>query len=226
MHKLSLFFLFVFLTCAVISNAQDCTLYFPSEKGKELTYTYYSKPGKVESSSKQIIVGKDDSGGKLKLDISSESFDAKGNSLFKFNYSVWCDGKTFYVDMRNTLSTMDLKDLGEFKIETTDMQFPSKLTPGQQLKDASITMKMEGPVPMGISVDITNRKVEALEKVTTPAGTFDCAKISYNTFSKVSIVKTEGHVTEWYAPNVGLIRSETYNKKGKLIGINELTSLN
>ena len=211
--------------CAGCLRAQDCTFYFPTEKGTELVYTYFSKPGKLESSSKQTIVGKDDSAGKLKLEISSESFDAKGNPVFKFNYSVWCDGETFFVDMRNALASMNLKELGEFKIQTTDMQFPSKLTPGQQLKDASITMNMEGPVPMGISTSITNRKVEALEKVTTPAGKFDCVKISYDMLSKVSIVKTEGHVIEWFAPNVGLIRSETYNKKNKLIGINELTSL-
>lgn len=224
MKKLFILFALMALTCFV--SAQECTLYFPSEAGTELVYTFFSKPGKVQSSSKQTIIGKDDSGGKLKLDISSENFDDKGSSVFKFNYSVWCDGQTFYVDMRSTLASMELKDLESFRIETTDMQFPAKLTPGQQLKDALITLKTEGPVPMGISTSITNRKVEALEKVTTPAGTFDCAKISYNVLSKVSVVKTESHVVEWYAPNVGLIRSETFNKKDKLTGINELTSLN
>jgi len=218
--------LFALAALAVAVSAQDCTLYFPSKVGTELVYNYYSKPGKIESSSKQTIIGKDDSGGKLKLDISSESFDEKGESVLKINYSVWCDGQTFYVDMKSTLSSMNLKELGEFKIETSDMQFPAKLTPGQQLKDASITLKTEGPVTMSISSNITDRKVETLEKVTTPAGTFDCAKISYNVMAKVSIVKTESRIIEWYSPNVGLVRSETYSKKGKLAGFNELTSLN
>lgn len=56
----------------------------------------------------------------------------------------------------------------------------SKDDSGQQLKDASFTMEMTGPLPVTISSNITNRKVEALEKVTTPAGTFDCVKVSYD----------------------------------------------
>jgi hypothetical protein len=206
--------------------AQDCTLYFPSEKGTEIGYTYYSKPGKVESSSKMLLTNKNESGGKVKMDITAQTFDAKGQEMLKFDYSVWCDGDNFYIDMKSTMGSMNLKELGEFKIESTDMQFPAKLSAGQKLKDASISLKMEGPVPMGITTNITNCLVEGFEKITTPAGTFDCAKISYDQFSKVSIIKTEGRTIEWYAPNVGLVRSETYSKKDKLLGINELSSLN
>jgi hypothetical protein len=206
--------------------AQDCTLYFPSDEGSELTYTWYSKPGKAESSTKMTVIKKDESGGKLKMDISAESFDAKDKSQLKFNYAVWCDGESFYIDMRNALGSMNLTELEGFKIETTDMQFPAKMSPGQQLNDASIQLSLEGPIPMNMVTNITNRKVESQEPVTTPAGTFDCFKISYNMFSKVSIVKTEGRVVEWYAPNVGLVRSESYNKKDKLMGFNELTKMN
>lgn len=223
MNKLFTLFAVVLISGAVA--AQKCTLYFPSEVGSVLEYTYYSKPGKVQSSAKQTIIGKDDSGGKLKLDISSESFDEKGKYVFKFDYSVWCDGSTFYVDMKSMMGTMNLKDMGDFKIETKDMQFPANPVPGQQLSDASITLATEGPVPMGISTNLTNRKVEAFEKMTTPAGSFDCVKITCDAFSKVTIIKTESHIVEWYAPNVGLVRSETYDKRGKLTGINELTSL-
>lgn len=120
---------------------------------------------------------------------------------------------------------MNLTELEGFRIESTDMQFPSGMTVGQQLKDASIQLSLDGPVPVNMVSNISNRKVESRESVTTPAGTFDCYKISYDLFSKVSIVKTEGRVVEWYAPGVGLVRSESYNKKDKLLGFNELTGL-
>lgn len=205
--------------------AQECTLYFPSGEGSELTYTWYTKPGKAESSSKMTVVKKDVSEGRLKMDIAAESFDSKGKSQLKFNYAVWCDGDNFYIDMKNALGSMNLTELEGFKIETTDMQFPASMSPGQQLNDASIQLSLEGPMPMNMVTSITNRKVENQEAVTTPAGTFNCYKISYDLFSKVSIVRTEGKVIEWYAPNVGLVRSESYNKKNKLLGFNELTSL-
>jgi hypothetical protein len=219
-----MFLLIALFSWAGLVVAQNCTLYFPSDEGSELTYTWYSKPGKAESSSKLTVIKKDETGGKVKMDIAAESFDAKGNSQMKFNYAVWCDGEVFYIDMRNALGSMNLPELEGFKIETTDMQFPAGMIAGQQLKDASIHLSLEGPVPMNLVTNITNRRVEARESVTTPAGTFDCYKISYDMFSKVSIVKTEGRVLEWYAPNVGLVRSESYNKKNKLMGFNELTS--
>ncbi len=39
------------------------------------------------------------------------------------------------------------------------------------------------------------------------------------------VVKTEGSVTEWYCKEVGMIRSESYDKRGKMIGYNELTAI-
>ncbi len=225
MHKPSILIVILLSIITAKSFAQNCTFYFPSKKGSELGYTYYSKPGKVESSSKILIADKKESNGRIMIDIAAESFDAKGKSTLKFNYSAWCDGDNFFIDMRSALASMNLQELGEFKITTSDMEFPSKMSPGQKLKDASIKLSMEGPIPVSMSTDITNRKVESLEKITTPAGTFDCVKISYDMFSVVSIIKTEGHVTEWYAQEVGLVRSETYNKKNKLLGINELTNI-
>ena len=72
-------------------------------------------------------------------------------------------------------------------------------------------------------IDVTDRKVEALEKITTPAGTFDCMKITSVCFTKM-LIKSETEMTDWYAPNVGLVRSETY-QRGKLLTFSELTDL-
>jgi len=41
--------------------------------------------------------------------------------------------------------------------------------------------------------------------------------------TKMMIV--EGTSTEWYSENVGMVRSESYSKKGKLLGYSELTKL-
>jgi hypothetical protein len=223
MKKLVL--LVAIILCTTFLRAQDCTLYFPSEEGSEMGYTYYSNSGKAESSSKLKITRKDLSGDKLKLDIAAETFDAKGKPALAFNYAVWCDGEYFCMDMRSALGQMNLTELEGFKIETSDLKFPAKMTPGQQLGDASIQLSLDGPMPMNMVTNITNRKVDSRESITTPAGTFDCYKITYDTFSKMSIIKNEGRVVEWYAPDVGLVRSETYNKKNKMLGYNELTSL-
>jgi len=77
---------------------------------------------------------------------------------------------------------------------------------------------------MNITIAITNRKVEAVENVTTPAGTFECYKISYDIDTKMMFtVKVKG--VEWYAKNVGLVKSESYSTDGKLMGSNLLVGV-
>ena len=82
---------------------------------------------------------------------------------------------------------------------------------------------MGGTVIMNMFVNITNRKVEGKESVTTPAGTFDCFKITYDIETKFG-VKIERNAIEWIAKNVGTVRSESY-KGDKLEGYTELTKL-
>jgi len=212
----------VLLLIAGTMTAQDCVFYFPSGVGTKVGYNYYSKPGKPEGSSILQVTRQKVDNGNLSLDIRASVFDVHEDTTISFDYTVWCEGGNFYIDMRSFLGSMDLAELGEFKITSTDMELPSRMTAGQQLKDASFTIEMEGPIPMTMTSDFTNRKVEAIEKVTTPAGTFDCIRISYNTFSKVAFIKTEGRAIEWYARDVGLVRSEYYDKKGRMTGSHEL----
>lgn len=202
--------------------AQDCVLYFPSEVGTKLGYNYYSRPGKPEGTSTLLVKDVKTENGKLTLDISSTVFDTREDTTISFDYAVWCDGENFYIDMRSFLGSMNLTELGEFRITSTDMELPARMVPGQEMKDASFSLEMTSPIPVTINFNITNRKVDALEQVTTPAGTFDCVRISYNTFSKMAFIKTEGRTVEWYAPNVGIVRAEYYDKKDKVTAIHEL----
>jgi hypothetical protein len=65
--------------------------------------------------------------------------------------------------------------------------------------------------------------VEALENMTTPAGTFKCYKIA-STIETKSMISITTHTVEWMAKDVGVVRSENYNKKGKLTSYMVLTS--
>jgi hypothetical protein len=104
------------------------------------------------------------------------------------------------------------------------MEFPSNMQAGQVLKDARITMtaKTQGITVMNMNVYITNRKVEAIEDVTTPAGTFSCYKLTSDVETKM-MMKVSVKNVEWYSMNVGVVKSESYNNKGKLTGYTLLT---
>ncbi len=220
----------LFLAAVIISaqqiSAQECDMFIPLRPGAELSYAYYNKPGVVESTAKTTILEKSSIPGGVNVKLNTEAFDKDGKSVVKFDYNMKCQNGVFYVDMRSMLANMDVKDISNFSVESKDLQFPSRMSAGQILSDASLLMKMSaGFMTMSITVDIINRKVESVETITTPAGTFECYKITYDSNSKVLMIKTQNHIVEWYAKNVGLVRSESYDKKGKLTNITELTSL-
>ena len=77
---------------------------------------------------------------------------------------------------------------------------------------------------MNMTTKVYNRKVEAIEKITTEAGTFECYKITYDVFTDAMIdINTKG--IDWIARDVGTVRTENYNKNGKLTGYTELIKL-
>jgi hypothetical protein len=81
-----------------------------------------------------------------------------------------------------------------------------------------------------LSMTVTNRKVEAKETITVPAGTFECYKITGNTHMETATfglkVPIEMKTIEYFAPGVGLVKSITYNKNDKLQGSTALSKIN
>jgi hypothetical protein len=73
------------------------------------------------------------------------------------------------------------------------------------------------------TIDITERVVESIESITTPAGTFDCIKVSSKQRIK-NIIAYEMHIVEWISKGTGLVKSETF-KGDKRKGYSELTAI-
>jgi hypothetical protein len=112
----------------------------------------------------------------------------------------------------------------EVDVQMDQLEYPSSLSVGSTLKDASITITTQNsPIPMKMEVNITDRKVEGKEMVTTPAGTFDCYKISYNTSSKMMIAKMNYFSIEYLSENSGAVKTETYKSNGNLVGYTLIT---
>lgn len=211
-------------------KAQDCRFYFPTDEGSVTEMANYDEKDKLQGSVKYTITGKETSGSKVTVGVNFESFDDKGKEAGSGDLEVRCENGVFYMDMKNFLSSqmMEGYEGTDMKIEATDMGYPSDLDVGKTLSDASIKITTEGApmMSMATTVNITNRKVEAKESVTVPAGTFECYKISYDLNTKMMMMKVESKAVEWIAEGVGAVRTESYNKKGKLIGYTVLTAFN
>jgi hypothetical protein len=111
-------------------------------------------------------------------------------------------------------------------IDATDLEMPSDLKPGMELNDGYIHVVASNMgIPMiNMEVKVYDRTVVNTETITTPAGTFDCFKISYTTEVK-TIGKFVAKSIEWIAMDIGMVRSESYDKKNKLTGYTVLTDL-
>ena len=209
-------------------SAQDCPLYYPDMVNAQLEYKQYDKKGGLTGSSIQKITDIKKTASSTEVQIAAESFDAKGKSVGSMQLSARCEGGVYYIDMKNLIGQQSMesyKDM-EMTIEGGNLEIPSSMKPGDLLKSGDMKMAFSsgGMTIMNMTINISNRKVEAVENLTTPAGTFECNKISYDVATKMMVnVKTRG--IEWYAKGVGMVKSETYSTDGKLLGSNLLTAL-
>ena len=79
---------------------------------------------------------------------------------------------------------------------------------------------------VSMSVKGTERKISGKEKLTTPAGTFDCFIMEETVTTKAMMQKEVEKTVSWYAYGVGLVKENTFDKKGKLVSTTLLNSIN
>lgn len=212
----------------LVSKAQECVYYCPVKEGTVTETKRYDAKDKLQSTDKQTILSKQTSGSDVSFTIKSESYDNKNVLQSNKNLTFQCKNGVFSFDMQNFLDPATMSAYKDMQCDITakNLDMPSVLTAGLALPEGNVQMKVssQGMTLMNMTINITNRKVEAIEKITTPAGTFDCFKISYDIETKM-MMKIQSKGIDWIAKEVGVVRSETYDGKGKLQGYSVLSSL-
>ena len=226
--KKSIITLLLSVYCIQLGFSQaSCSKYYPMVEGASFEYTNYNKKGKTESKSYFKVSKVSTVGESTNATMAIELEDEKGEELYNMDYSFTCKGNMVIVDYKSLVPTSMLAQYKDMKMDIsgTDLELPNDLSVGQQLSDAnvSMTLSMSG-INMNTSVDLVNRKVEKKESVTTGAGTFDCYVIYTDHNIKTIGVKQTFPSRLWLAEGVGMIKQESYNKTGKLMGSIELTA--
>jgi hypothetical protein len=206
----------------------DCDAYFPMKDGTVFEMTHYSDKGKEQGMTRSSIQDLTSSDESLKATVKVQSFDNKGKETYSSEYGVTCENGRFNLDMRSMMSGESMSSMQgmEIQVEADELAFPLDLQPGTDLPDAHLKVSMQstGFNMGGLQITVTNRKVLPRETITTPAGTFDCTVISQDVETKM-LVSIKASSKAWYAKGAGTVRSESYNKNGKLLGYEVLTSL-
>jgi hypothetical protein len=214
-----------------LAHAQNCNPYFAMDEGTTLTYEFRNAKGKVINISKNKFKSVSSSGNSITATLHTEIIDEKKGTVMSSSDSKWkCENGVIQFSMdAMAVEGVDLSNPAiEVDIEGDDMDIPSVLEPGQTLKDVNYRVKMNlsGLTMMDRQFAVKNRKVEGRESVTTPAGTFDCVKLTYTTESTGRGGGTTKPVQTsiWYATDIGTVKSE-FAKDGKINSSQILTKV-
>jgi len=208
----------LFFTCLLFigfsATSQDCKTYYYLQNNKTIEVTVYNKKG--EASGKQVYNVSDykNAGGTSSAILTSEFFDKKGKSVVKSAGAVKCVKGIMMMDMKMSMPPGQPLGITDAKAENIYIEYPAAMNVGDNLQDGHMEIETESKgMKQSITLDVINRKVEGKEKVTTPAGTWDCYKITNNTKMKIKTmgigVPMNMDVTEWFAPGFGMVKTQS-----------------
>lgn len=185
-------------TCLLITFklfAQDCTQYIYMQKDKTIGMTMYKKNGDVTMTYTTTVTDVKTNNGVTTASVSSQAYDKNGKVMGDIKNATYkCDGGVFSMDMNMNIPQQNNAKQPQpvAKMEITSnssfSEFPTSLNVGDHLKDATTTMETTGSNGMTfvMTVKITDRIVAGKETITTPAGTWDCFKITSNITSSTT----------------------------------------
>ena len=159
--------------------------------------------------------------------INSEFVDAKGKTISKATNNVKCENGVMQMNMKAFIPAAQMEQMKSGTANATDVyiEYPANMNVGDQLKDGQFNMDYESAsgLKSSIEISITDRKVEGKESATTPAGTWECFKISSKNRITSRIagigIPINLAVTEWYAPGFGVVKTESKTGKTEITSI-------
>ncbi len=205
--------------------AQDCNTYLYLQKDKTIEMTGFNKKGDVTMKSVSKVSNVNTSNGVTTANVVSEMFDKNGKSLGTSSVDYSCNSGTISMQMHIDAGQSKQPTSMNFSMTSNGTgDFPQNMKVGDHLPDYTSQMDMANNMKM--TVKVTDRMVVAKENITTPAGSFDCFKITYKTSSStvvgslgMKLPSSSIESTIWFAPNVGMVKSEYKN------GTMELTAI-
>ena len=226
MKNIGTLFFALLLSNYTIKAQTDCSNFYPFTQGFSSQVTSYDSKGNPAATIDYIVTQVSKSAGKEIATVSSSIKDEDGKSIVDSTYDISCDGDLISMDFKSMASPQILeqyKDM-DVKMSGTNLEYPNNLSTGQSLPDASLQMQISmGGIKMNVSTKIQNRKVVGIENITTPAGSFDCYVITYDSAVKAAGINQTMQGKQWITKGVGMVKQESYNKKGKVSSSSLLT---
>lgn len=222
MYK-KLFFLAI-MAIGLSVAAQDCNLFIPLEQNKGLQYQNFNRRDRLESTQDIMIREVIHHDNKTEAVVSSKFYDSRDRFLHEGEYSVFCSGDKLVMDMSALFDQEMMQTLEHVSVNMVGdgLTIPNTISVGDELPDAQLDMELtaNNVKISDIKILTQNRKVEEMESITTPAGTFECYKVTYKNIIRTHTlgmtVSNNSKVIEYFAPGVGSVRTEFYDDRDRL----------
>lgn len=224
----TIFLIIIAFSFSSIANAQYCNTFAMS---KDMVLTYQNRNPKAELLSESKTTCYDiykDSLGTVFYKVKIEVFNPEGVIISSNKHDMKCKNGKLYVDFESYTDVDEEKEFSGIAIslETDDLEYPEELVVDQKLPDAMITISSvsDGKKKKSYVAKTNNRKVVGIETITVPSGSYECYKITYDLNFKI-LTNKKYKVIEYISEGIGQIKTETYNKKGKLKSYSVLAEL-
>lgn len=202
----------------LLAFGQELEPYFCTKEGSTLEYVRKFTDGKVKWYHTMKINNVWLSEGKGTITYSSEMKDDKKKPLFDSpaEMTAFVDGGDVSVNIGASMAAVFKAKLGN-KIKISSIggvsTLPSNMSPGDTLPDAFCSIHALGLV---MKISVTDRKVIKTERLKTNAGVFDCIVVREKKAEVGMGRRRFTTANTWYCRGYGMIRHDTYNKKGEL----------
>lgn len=205
------------------SVAQECSQPLGLSKNTEFVYQVTDKGNKSGILSNKVVQQGQQQNGLFVTTFKSARLDKNNRTKTIEEYHISCKGDSIYLDAMMLMREQTIKAFEgkDFDFAPKDVAYPRHMQVGQLLPNGSLGVNVRSSTVniTKISILASDRKVEAQEKITTPAGTFDSFRITYQYTVELDAMgmalREVYQVEEHFSPEHGLIKCQFTNKRGK-----------
>jgi len=214
---------------------------FGLRQGQSLEYQLRDSRGKATGTWRyRVIRTGTDTAGKKNSSVAIATAALK-SGLYDVNNLIIQQEELSYFHRRDTTFTDGLGEINYDGLKAardrlltyqgTPLAWPDRPTVGSRLADGGVVVQISSPSVAIAKVKTTMRQrriVAGPLPVTVPAGTFSCYSVESQrelaTAARTDLVlKSSGRQVDYYDPAVGIIKTEYFDKSGRLVQTRVLT---
>lgn len=206
--------------------SQDCKSYYLLQNNQTVEFGVYNKRGDDNGIISYKVSNVLTRGAVTSAIVKAEIFDKTRKSINISSNNIKCENGVIQMDMKLFLPQQQTEQFSRNggKAKNVYLEYPLAIKAGDKLKDGSFDIETDNNgLKQTLKMQIFNRTVTGIEKVTTPAGSWDCAVITYHTRVDIQTgpiaIPLTFEATEWFAQGFGIIKTVSKTGSVELVAI-------